>query len=214
MATVTVRGQASADVEPDRVVLELAVQADAATSEEALALLAPRSAALDRALSGFADLLVRPAAVWVTPLWSPAGQPAGQSARRSVAVEARADGPLGDLLAAVVAVPGSSVARTRWVVDPGNAAHSRLRAAAVADARARAVDYARAADVRLGALEAITEPGLTDTPAPFEMVARAVQDPGGGAGPVLELRPEVVTLTAAVDVRWALLAGPAPSGTA
>jgi uncharacterized protein len=99
------------------------------------------------------------------------------------------------------------------VVDPGNAAHSRLRAAAVTDARARAVDYARAADVRLGALEAITEPGLVSPPQPYEMAARMAKDVGGGGGPVLELRPEPVAVTAAVDVRWALLPGPAHSGT-
>lgn len=211
MATVTVRGQASEDVEPDRVVLEVTVQAAAATAAEALALVAPRSAALDEALDGAGDLVLRrrPAAVWVNPTWSPIGQVTGQAARRTVTVEARAAGPLGALLAAVVAVPGAGIGRTEWVVDPANPAHSRLRSAAVLDARARALDYARPADLLLGALESITEPG---TAAPqekfFGAAAMAVKDSGTDS-PVLELRPEPVTVSAAVDVRYAVLPGPA-----
>jgi uncharacterized protein YggE len=214
MATVTVRGRAQADAEPDRVRLVLAVRAEAATGAEALSLVAERSATADAALDGFGDLLLvrRPAAVTLTPIWSESrdltgGQTVtGQTARRVVVVEARAAGPLGELLAAIVAVPGSAVESTEWLADPGNAVHARLRSAAVADARERAADYAQAADLRLGALEWVTEPDLRpgDTGWVAQKSSFRSLDEGGG-GPVLELRPQPVPVDAAIDVRYALL---------
>lgn len=163
-------------------------------------------------LDGTGDLLLlrRPAAVSLGQAWSPTGEVVGQVASQRVTVEARAGGPLGPLLAALVAVPGSTLEASEWLVDPGNAAHSRLRAAAVQDARDRAVDYARAAELRLGALEWIAEPdaGRSD-PVPVGMRFAAQEKSSGPGGPVLELVPEPVAVSVAVDVRYALLAGPA-----
>jgi uncharacterized protein YggE len=211
MATVTVRGRAAEDVGPDRVRLVFATQAEAATGAEALAMVAERSAAADAALdrAGDAVLLRRPAAVTLSPVWSDSREVTGQAARRVVTVEAPASGPLGELLAALVAVPGSTVQSTEWVVDPGNPAHGRLRAAAVRDARERATDYARATELRLGALEWITEPDVRPgDPGWVAQMAKAVPlGFAGEAAAVLELRPEPVPVDAAVDVRYALLGG-------
>jgi uncharacterized protein YggE len=208
MATVTVRGRAAADVEPDRVRLVLAVQAEAVAGDEALALAAERAAAVDTALdaAGRLVLLRRPAAVTLTPVWSDDRQVTGQAARRTVTVEARAAGPLGELLSELAAVPGATVESTEWVVEPGNAVHATLRAAAVRDARARAGDYAGAADLRLGALEWITEPDLRPGEPGWVPQAATFSTAIGGGGPVLELRPEPVAVSTAVDVRFALLA--------
>jgi uncharacterized protein YggE len=84
--------------------------------------------------------------------------------------------------------------------------HARLRVAAVLDAWARAADYAQAADLRLGALDWITEPDLRPGDPGWTM-AKAVSLGGGfdQAAPVLELRPEPVPVSTAVDVRYALL---------
>jgi uncharacterized protein len=214
MATVAVRGRAEADAAPDRVRLVFAVRAEAVAGTEALALVAERSAAADEALDGFAELLLarRPAAVTLTPVWSdsreqPGAQTiTGQAARRVVTVEARATGPLGELLAAIAAVPGSAVEGTEWLVDPDNPVHARLRAAAVVDARQRAADYAGAAELRLGALESIVEPDLRPgesgwLPQSRKASAFAMDNPG----PVLELRPEPVPVGVCVDVRYGLL---------
>lgn len=210
MATVTVRGRAEIDVEPDRVRLLFVVQAEAAAGAEALAMVAERSAAADAALDAAGDLLLlrRPAAVTLSPVWSDRREVTGQAARRAVLVEARARGPLGELLAAIVSVPGATVESTEWLVDPANPVHARLRADAVTDARARAADYAQAADLRLGALEWITEPEVRPGEqgwVPQRAQAFVSDSFGGGAAPVLELRPEPVPVGAAVDVRYALL---------
>jgi uncharacterized protein YggE len=209
MATVTVRGEAVADVPPDRVRLLVVVQAEAATAAEALALLADRAAAAGRVLDAAGELVLlrRPSTVAVQPTWSPTGEVSGQAARQSTTVETRPGGPLGELLARLTAVPGATLESTGWVVDPGNPAHGRLRAAAVADARARATDYARAADLRLGAVEWIAEPGTVHPPEP-RGVARTAALESASYGSVLELRSEPIIVAAAVEVRYGLLPGP------
>lgn len=208
MATVTVRGRAAADVPPDRAQVVVAVQAEAATGAEALALVAERSAAVDAALDAVGDLVLlrRPAAVTLSPVWNDHGEVTGQAARRTVQVEAQADGPLGELLAGFAAVPGTSVESTEWIVEPTNAVHSELRAAAVKDAHARAEDYAWAAGLRLGTLEWISEPDVRPNEGGWVQARRMSRfaGPVDGAA-VLELRPEPVGVAAAVDVRYALL---------
>lgn len=207
MATVTVRGRAAEDVPPDRVRVVLAVQAEAATAGDAVSLLAARSQSLDTALARTDLLLRRPSAVMVGPAWSRDGEPIGQVARRVVTVEARAAGRLGELVAAVSAVPGGTVEDTEWLVEPGNPAHGRLRGLAVTDARARAGDYAGAAGLQVGALERITEPRLEESHFRTAASADMAKMSGGGGGPVLELRPEPVPVRAEVDVTYALLPG-------
>lgn len=207
MATVTVRGRAEEDVEPDRVRLVVAVQAESARAADALAALAGRSTALDAALDRADLLLRRPSGVTVGPVWSQQGEQTGQVARRVVTVDARADGPLGSLLAAVSTVPGGTVEQAEWVVDPGNPVHARLRAAAVRDARDRAGDYAGAAGLQVGAVEQITEPDLTGGPPRFARAMALSAKSGPGDGPVLELRLEPVTVGAEIDVRYAVLPG-------
>ena len=214
MAAVTVRGRAELEVAPDRVRLAVTVRADAAEAAEALAELAVRSAAAGEVLDSAEGLLrQRPSAVSLSPRWSPTGEVAGQSAQRTVVVEARADAPLGRLLRELAAIPDTTLGGTEWLVDTDNPAHGRLRAAAVADARARASDYARAADLRLGALEWVTEPEASRPPEPWpvgrQLAAADAAAGGRDGGPVLELRPEPVPVSAAVDVRYALLPGPA-----
>lgn len=211
MATVTVRGEAAADVPPDRVRLQVAVQAEAATAAEALTGLTARAAELDRLLAAAGELvrLRRPSTVTVQPTWSPAGVVTGQTARQVTLVEAAPGDELGGLLSRLTEVPGATLEGTGWVVDPDNPAHGRVRAAAVADARSRAGDYAAAAGMRLGAVEWIAEPGVERPPDPhFAAAKRAgamALEAAGGAD--LALRSEPVSLATAVDVRYALLPG-------
>lgn len=197
-------------MEPDRVRLVLAVQAEAATSAEALAVVAERATAVDAAVDAAGDLVLlrRPAAVTIGPVWSDDNKVRGQAARRGVTIEARAGGDLGPLLAGLADVPGATVDGTQWVVEPANPVHAGLRAAAVRDARARAADYAGAAELRLGALEWISEPEVRPGDPGWvpQANARAAFDGGGPVLESLELRPEPVEVGAAVDVRFALLA--------
>lgn len=214
MASVTVRGHAQGEADPDRVRLTLSLEARAAQADGALGDLAARSAALDRVLDdlGEAVLLRRPSSVTVGPWYSNRGQEQGHVARRSLTVECRADGPLGDLLARAVEA-GASVAGTQWIVEPDNPVHAELRAAAVVDARARAKVYAEAAGLRLGSLDWLAEPGLAPGPGERRATAERMSlmagaEHGGESDRILELHPEPVPVAASIEASYALLPGP------
>jgi uncharacterized protein YggE len=215
VAGVTVRGGAEREVEPDRVRLTLSVEAEAARSDQALADLADRAAAVDRGLDETDGVLLRrPSTVRVGPLFGPRGEPRGQVARRSTAVELAATAPLGGLLDRTVEVEGVHVGGLEWLVDPGNPAHAELRAEAVADARARAEVYAQAAGMRLGALEWLAEPGLrpgrpedAERVLPMARLATMAAESADDGERLLDLKPEPVTVTAAIEASYALLPG-------
>lgn len=217
MASVTVHGSAEDEVAPDRVRVTFTVEAEAAQSAQALGDLAERSAALDRIIdqAGEAVLLRRPSSISVSPAYGSRGEVRGQAARRTVTVVTKPEGVLGDLLARAVEVQGTTIGGMQWLVEPGNPIHARLRAEAVADARGRAQVYAEAAGMRLGQLEWIAEPGLgpgrppPDQAVPMaqRMAFAATMEQGGGAR-VLDVKPEPVTVSAGVEIRFALLPGP------
>ncbi len=220
MASVIVRGAAEREVDPDRLRLTLAVEAEAAQADQALADLADRSAALDRVIeqAGDAVLARRPSSVSVGPAYDRNGQVRGQTARRTVTLEARPAGPVGELLARAIEVPGTNLGGMQWLVEPRNPVHAALRAEAAADARARAEVYADAVGMRLGQLEWITEPGLRqgrppdDGARPEARMALAATMDRADSTRILDLQPEPVTVTAGVEAGYALLPGPTDRG--
>jgi uncharacterized protein YggE len=222
VASVTVRGEARRDVEPDRCAVTLGLRARGVSADDAFGQLAERSAALDRVLDAAGDAVLqrRPSSVSVHEDHDHrAGQPRGHVATRTVAVELRVDGAPGDLLRRAVEDAAAGVQRTAWLVDDGNAAWTEVRAEAARDARARAEVYARAVGMQLGPLDWVAEPGLG------RRNGRTAGDPGSGAlggvrtlaaAPglgegerlVLDLRPEPVAVTAAVEAAYTLVPGP------
>lgn len=221
MASVTVRGAASRDVAPDRLHLQLALDAEAARPEAAMDDLARRSATLDRVLddAGDAVLLRRPSSVWVSPRYDYDGRRhvlRAYAATRAVVVELRPGEGLGPLIRQVVDEAGATVGALRWRVDDDSPAHVQVRAAAAADGRGRAEAYASELGMRLGVLDWIAEPGLgpsrrrEDAPGPgFEatearaLAASASGEPDGRI--VLDLRAEPVVISASVEVSYTLL---------
>lgn len=217
MASVTVHGSAEGEIYPDRVRITFSVEAEAAQAAQALSDLAGRSAALDRVLDQAGEAIIqrRPSSISVAPAYGPRGEVRGQAARRTLTFLTRPAGVLGDLLARAVEVQGTTLGGMQWLVEPTNPIHGELRAAAVADAHDRAKVYAEAAGMRLGQLEWIAEPGLgpgrpQDPAVPMarHMAFAAETMERGEAAQVLDVRPEPVTVTAEVEVRYALLPGP------
>lgn len=210
------RGTATWDVAPDRAVLTLGLEAVAEGGEEAVGMLAERSHLLDEVLDDAGDRVLRrrPSAIRVGPRHDagPRGPILrGQAAERTVVVELHADGEVGDLVGRAVSGAGARVHGLQWTVDADNPVHGDLRAAAVHDARDRAEAYAAAAGLRLGPLRWLAEPGLgpdrvrTGEPEMAFTAMRAAGDLGGGEPPILDLRPEDVRLSAAVEVSYELL---------
>jgi len=223
MAVITVRGWATRDSAPDRARLDLDLEAIAARAADALDDLARRSAVLDTALDAAgADVLARrPSAVTLAPRYDYQQNRQvlrGQAAVRRLVVELRPGGALGALLRRAVAEADARVQRLVWEVDADAAVHAEVRAAAARDARARAQAYAGALQLRLGDVEWLAEPGLSGAPpadgggfppqagARMELLAAgAPPDSGGESQVVLDLAPEPVRISAAVEARFTLL---------
>jgi uncharacterized protein YggE len=96
------------------------------------------------------------------------------------------------------------------VIDDDNEAHRTVRRDAAADARQRAEDYASGLGVATGEVVAVNEPGLrTETFAAAELsFAPQARAAGGMPDEVIDVQPEDVVITAAVEVTFALTATP------
>jgi uncharacterized protein len=210
---IVVKGQGQARSLPDRAVVEVLVEADGATREQAYGeaarlaqgvddVLANRDSAIARVLT--AALVVHPRRRWkrgesVRTGW--------RAARRTV-VEITDFSQLGDLIAEVAAA-GGSVCGPTWRLDESNAAHRHARVAAAQDARRRAEDYAAALRVSLGPVAWICEPGLRgsgEQAGPFAGAVAAAAGAGRAQEPdeVIDVTPAEIETGAAVEVGFSL----------
>lgn len=90
---------------------------------------------------------------------------------------------------ALTSVPDLAVHHVQWAVDPRNPAWPIVRAAAIADAIAKARDYAHALDGSLGALVHVADEGLLGErgePRRRESQSFGMGAPGGDGGPSLD----------------------------
>ena len=170
MASVTVRGAATAAATPDEATLVVELSELRPTAEEAYTKVAERSASLEAVL----DRLEVDAA-----RRSSGGVSVGEeneyvdgrqqhrgfraTARTSVRLE---DAPLvARVLREAVTEAGARVDGPSWLVRPDNPAHLEAARSAALAARGKAEAYADALGLRLGALERITEPA-SEPPSP------------------------------------------------
>jgi len=209
MATVTVKGSASAGARPDRAQLSLTVteiDRDAAT---ALARTADRSRLLEALLQelGIAPEQWTTSGVSVTEEYewrTDRNEFVGYRATAGVRVTVRELAQLGLLLGESVTRARAQVAGPWWQVDDDNPVALGLLRAAAIDARRRAEAYADALGLRLGEVDTISEVPLKPEgpggggPEPAMMkMADAVAD-----APV---NPGEIDLAAEVFVRFALI---------
>jgi uncharacterized protein YggE len=111
---------------------------------------------------------------------------------------------LGDLIAEL-ATAAASISGPHWQLDPSNAVHGQARTLAAEDARRRAYDYANALGLEVGGVSWISEPGLRASGGQDHgLRAFAAAAPAGARGgladEVIEIRPEEILTTAAVEV--------------
>jgi uncharacterized protein YggE len=212
---IVVRGTGEARTLPDLAVLQIDASADHATPDGAQRRRAEIAAGVDAVLAAHDDAIARtlPASVGVQPRtrWNKGeAVRTGWRAARTTLVEVTGFDAIGPIMAGV-AEAGAAVNGPRWTLAPDNPAHGTAREAAAGDARRRAESYARALDLTLGPVAWVAEPGLRlpggdgfagGGPA----VARMAAAPAGAAGEqVEEVTPAELTVTAAVEVGFAIL---------
>ena len=201
---ITVQATGTADVVPDAVRLSLSVSVLAESNEVALSQAAGTADSVRTTLKdlGIEDADIATQTVTVSPEYSyteSEGQKiVGYRASQVFDVLIRDAENAGAVVDAVVAAGGANVSinYTSPVVDDATTGTVAAREAAVAQARAKAEEYAKLLDVELGDLVYLTE-----VSAPTNIVVGAKSDAmAESSGTRIDLGTQEVSVT--VEVRW------------
>ncbi|MET7967872.1 SIMPL domain-containing protein [Micromonospora sp. NPDC005305] len=108
---------------------------------------------------------------------------------------------LGELMLRLADQEQVELAGPWWSLRPDSPAYREARHAAIADALARAREYAEALGARVTALVELADTGLATAPS---MMAKAAFARGGEAATELELDPQPQPVQAAVEARFTI----------
>lgn len=178
---VEVRGTGSAVAAPDVVVLDARVQVDAADVATALDDLGARLEAAFAAAAdhGVADPDRRTTSMGVAPRWDREGREVtGYHASQSFRLTVRDRNTVGDVVAALAGAAGDAFGIDGIALEVADPAplRERARAAAFADARATAEQYATLAGRDLGPVRSVVEAPAAGGPAPWAPRLAAVRE--------------------------------------
>ena len=203
-----VRGVGEVRAMPDLASLSVGIDGEGQSRAEAYQRASATAAAVDAVLADFETAIdrVTTAALAVQPKtrWRKGEtQRTGWTAFRVSVVEVSDTSRVGELLNALAGA-GGSISGLSWMVAPTNESFALARQRAGEDARVRAEQYARALNIKLGAVAWAAEPGLrssghVDTmavqAAAFARSAGTVEEP-------INVNPDEVTIRAALDVGY------------
>ena len=209
---IIVKGRGEARSLPDRAVLNVLVDAEGSTREQAYDdaataakqvddVLAGRTAGIDRVIT--AALMVHPKSRWKK------GESVrtGWRASRATTVEVTDLAQLGELISELTAA-GGTISGPSWRLDESNPAHREARKLAAEDARRRAEDYAGTLGLLLGEVAWISEPGLR-APGQEDRFNGAIPAAARGAmagesSDVIDVQPDEIRTVAAVEIGFSL----------
>ena len=197
--TIVVRGEASREVPPELAVFSVSVVVRGHDRPTVVARLAERAAELRAALDAYGDTIERRATgnVRVHPEYQPDSmRPSGYSGVVDTSVTVTDFDALEEMLPGLAVRDQVSIFGPWWQLRPGSTAGAEVRRAAIADALARAREYAAAVGARIDRLVEISDE-VAGGMAPMAM--RSAAQPS--SAPVLQLDPQPQTVQASVLVR-------------
>ena len=213
---ILVRGVGEASVLPDRAILQVIVNGEGATQEQAYAETAKSVRGVDSALDRFADAIDKRTTTGLTVLpkhrWKKGESiRAGYRGQRVSVVEVTDLAKLGELLAELAKANPSAISGPEWRIDPGNAIHDAVRKQAVEDARRRAASYAEGLDLNITGIAWVSEPGLRqgidEQFASMGAAAAGARYRGGQAEEPIEITVEEIRVRSSVEIAFETQAG-------
>jgi uncharacterized protein len=181
---VTVIGEGSVSVPPDYALITSGVTTRAKTVKEATDANSKVMAAVTAALlqAGIEQKDIQTSRFSIQPVYTPQEPRAepklsGYGVSNQVSVTIRRIDNLGEILDRLVAAGATDVGNVAFLVSDTSKALDQAREDAMADARRKAEVYARAAGVRLGPVEWITESAGFAQPAPARASTMAASVP-------------------------------------
>lgn len=210
MASITVCGTAHRSVAPDRARLDLGLTHVAPTASAAMGEISDRSQQIATMLTelGFASTDWSTQGVSVAEEWewkNETNTRVGFRASATVSVNIADFDRIAPLLAAAVDDAGAQIRSLTWSVSPTHTIRHELLAAAAAEAEHRAIAYAVALRLRLGAIEEISDVPISPSPRAAGgevMMMRAAKMADSAP---MNVNAGEVELSASVFVRFATL---------
>ena len=210
---ISVRGEATLEVEPEIAVVWVVVMARDAARRKAVDLLAGRSGRVGDMIKGYGEAIekLESQPVNVQPVFKDGRireKVSGYLARAGFTVTVRDFAVLGDLVAGLADTDMVTVTGPDWQLRPDSPVHRDARLAAAKDATQRAGEYAEAFGGRISGLVEAADSGLMgDTGRPrFMATARAASAVGDGGTPEFDFEPAMQTVSAQVDARYTMTA--------
>lgn len=211
---ISVRGEASLEVEPEIAIVSVIFQARDRDREKVLRRLAGRNKQLTGLIKGYGEAVekLESGSVHVRPELKDkrAGERvAGYLAQAGLRVTIRDFTVLGELIVSLADAELVTVEGPWWALRPDSPVYRQARLAAARDAAVRAGEYAEAFGGRLGDLLEAADTGLLTVTAGTERLRRGVAMSSGFARaeppqPELDLEPAKQTVSAQVDARFTM----------
>ncbi|MBF9133914.1 SIMPL domain-containing protein [Plantactinospora sp. S1510] len=205
--TVVVRGEAVREVPPEIARFAVTVSARDKSRPAALARLAERSDAVRALIDGYGDAIDRreTGQLWIRPELKRSGERVSAYAGSATTTVTVTDfGVLGELMLRLADQDQTTVAGPWWELRPGSPVHREARRAAVAEAIARAREYADALGAEVTALLQLADSGAADRPMMMTRAAFGMAANAGGGVPELDLDPQLQTVQATVEARFVI----------
>ena len=211
---ISVRGEASLEVEPEIAVVWVTVQARDADRHRAVELLAKRSGAVSGTIKGFGEAIekLESQPVNVQPVFKDGKvreRISGYLARAGFTVTVRDFAVLGEFVAGLADAELVSVTGPEWRLRPDSPVYRAARLAAAKDATRRAGEYAGAFGGRItGLVEAADTGLLAPQPRNVAFAAARMTSRSGAVDevPTFDFEPAKQTVTAQVDARYTMTA--------
>jgi uncharacterized protein YggE len=205
---VTVRGEASREVEPELATVSASVAASGSTAEQVTADLANGSERLAAVVERFAAAVERSASsgLYVHPVTDRrnATKVTGYRGTFSTQIVVQDFALLSDLVLALSTVPRAELSGPSWSLRPDALAYRDVRLDAIADGRRRADDYAAAFGARVADLLEISDAnGGFDRPMARGM-AFAASAKSGATEASFDFEPQQQTVSGQVTLRFTL----------
>jgi uncharacterized protein len=209
---ISVRGEATLEVDPEIAVVGVTVQARDRDRETVLRRLADRNREVTDLIKGYGEAVEKlesgPVSVRPELKEKRAGERvAGYFATASTSVTIRDFTVLGELIVRLADAELATVDGFWWALRPGSPVYREARMAAARDATVRAGEYAEAFGGRLGDLLEAADSGLLTSDARPEVFRRAMAQgrasaAAASAQPELDLEPARQSVSAQVDARF------------
>lgn len=210
---ISVRGEASLEVEPEVAVVWVAVEARDADRHRAVARLAGRTGQVGDTIKGFGEAVekLESQPVIVQPVFKDGKareKVSGYTARAGFAVTVRDFAVLGEFVTGLSDADLVTVTGPDWRLRPDSPVYRAARIAAAKDATRRAGEYAEAFGGRITGLVEAADTGLLAAQhRPVAFAARAGSMASGGyEGPTFDFEPAKQTVTAQVEARYTMTA--------